>query len=277
MERSSLTRPMFGKEVEIAVWGIDRKLASGVMQDAYERGRQLERIFNFYDSNSVLSQLNRKRQMGVPQELAFVMKRALELCERTKGRYDISLGKQFLARKNGKEVPKAACSYKDIKIKNSQIELANDDVLVDLGSIAKGYIGDEMAKALIAEGVLDGLVDARGDIRTFGGERVIKVQHPREEDPICTIKVEDAGVATSGDYHQFSVSFDNPHILHGGDSISVTTIADSLMEADGFATAIFVTPSDEIGSLLSGSGIKAMCVNKDMSIHHYNGFERCLA
>jgi FAD:protein FMN transferase len=277
MDMSSLRKPLFGKEVEIAVWNIDPKLAEGVLEDAYMRGRELERIFNLYDKGSVLSELNRKRTMKVPQEMIIVMRKALELCKRTEGRYDISLGKQFLARKSGKEPGEPGCSYKDVRIKDGAIELTHEDVLIDLGSIAKGYIADEMAKTLIADGVLDGLIDARGDIRTFGEERALGVQHPRENGDICKIKVKDSGVATSGDYNQYDGSFDRPHILNNHDFISVTAIGDTLMEADGYATAIFVTPKGEIDMLLSGSGIKAMCVGRDLAVSYHNGFERCIA
>src|SRR5512143_686508 len=127
MQRAVLRKPLFGKEVEIAVWDIDPRLASGILQDAYERGRQLERVFNLYDKGSVLSELNRRRRLDSP-ELARVMGKALELCEKTGGRYDISLGRQFLARKSGKQAEPPECSYKDIIIKNRTIELTNDDV-----------------------------------------------------------------------------------------------------------------------------------------------------
>ncbi len=277
MKPASLRKPLFGKEAEIAVWGIEEGLAGGVLEDAYERGRQLERIFNFYDRKSVLSVLNRKRRVKAPEELLLVIKKALELCQRTGGRYDISLGRQFLARKGGKEAAPAGCSYKDIRIEDGAIVLTNDEVMVDLGSIAKGYIADEMASSLMADGVLDGLVDARGDIRTFGSERMIGVQHPRGQGDLCMLRLGDAGVATSGDYNQFSGSFERPHILNSRDYISVTTIAGTLMEADGYATAVFVTPRDEVRALLHGTGIKAMCVRKDMGIEYHNGFEGCIA
>ncbi len=277
MKPASLRKPLFGKGVEIAVWGIDAALAEGVMEDAYARGRELERIFNFYDRDSVLSKLNRKRRMDVPDELMAVLKKALELCEKTGGRYDISLGKQFLARKGGKEIAKPKCSYKDILISGGTVELADDDVRVDLGSIAKGYIADEMARVLEEEGVLSALIDARGDIRTFGEERILGVQHPREEGTIRMIRVGDCGVATSGDYNQFDSTYKKPHILNSQDYVSVTVIADTLMEADVYATAIFVTPPSMVPALVGGSGIKAMCVKEDMSIDNFNGFEGCLA
>ncbi|MFN7990848.1 MAG: FAD:protein FMN transferase [Candidatus Micrarchaeia archaeon] len=274
MQVSSLRKPLFGKEVEIVVWGIDDSLAKSVLEDAYERGRELEKTFNLYDKDSVLSRLNEKRRLKAPEELLIVMRKALEICQKTEGRYDISLGKQFLARKSGRAVQTSGCSYKDIKILDNEIRLTHPDVLVDLGSIAKGYIADEMADSLKGQGVLSGLIDARGDIRSFGEEKIIEVQHPREDKALCSIKLKDGGVATSGDYSQLTPR--NPHILNSR-WISVTVIAKTLMEADVYATAIFVSSKEDIEKLLSGTDIKAMCVKKDSGIECFNGFQGCLA
>ncbi len=275
MRPATLRKPLFGKEVEIAVWGIDERLAEGLLEDAYDEGRRLEKIFNLFDEGSALSALNRKRRMDAPQELMAVLEAALGLCEKTGGRYDISLGRRFLARKRGNPLPNLSCSWKDIRVVGRSVELLHPDALVDLGSIAKGYMADRMAEVLRSGGVLSGLIDARGDIRAFGDEKVIGVQHPRSKGLICSIRLKDGGVATSGDYSQLTIQ--EPHILNSSDYVSVTAASGTLMEADGYATAIFVTPREGVGRLLDGTRIKAMCVRKDMGIDYYNGFEGCLA
>ena len=274
MQMASLRKPLFGKDVELALWGMDEKLAQDLLEGAYEKGRKLEKIFNFFDEKSVLSALNKKRRMECPEELLSVVKKALEVCRKTGGRYDISLGRQFLARKSGKPAKKPGCSYEDLRITGKTIELTHPEAMVDLGSIAKGYIGDEMASFLRSEGALSGLVDARGDIISFGEPKIVEIQHPREDRAIASIKL-DGAVATSGDYAQ--LTYQNPHILDGKGFISVTTISKTLMEADAYATAVFVTPEEEIMDLLAGTGVRAMCVRKDLSIAYHNGFEGCLA
>jgi thiamine biosynthesis lipoprotein len=277
MNEASLKKPLFGKEVELVVWDIDEKLASGVLEDAYSRGLELQKLFNFYDRDSLLSKLNRKREADAPEEFLFVMKKALEMCQKTKGRYDISLGRSFMERKGGKPVREPGCSYRDIIIEGERVTLTHEDVLVDLGSIAKGYIADRLADFLRSEGVMSGLIDARGDIRSFGGhESVIDVQHPRWERALTSIVLKEGGVATSGDYSQYDRTYERPHILNKTSYISVTVIAGTLMEADAYATAIFVTPEDEVGDLLGETSIKAMCVKDSLELEYHNGFEGCL-
>ena len=65
-----------------------------------------------------------------------------------------SLKGPALERKKGLEISKINCSYKDIKIKKTsslnehEIILENKDVMIDLGSIAKGFIADKIAEFL---------------------------------------------------------------------------------------------------------------------------------
>jgi thiamine biosynthesis lipoprotein len=278
MSEASLRKPLFGKDIDIAVWDMDGKLASPMLEDAYSEGLRLQKIFNFYDPGSFVSRLNRKRKAEAPAEFLIVLGKALELCEKTRGRYDISLGRQFTARKSGKPVQESGSTYRDISVEGGTVELTHGDALVDLGSIAKGYIADRIAESLRSEGALSGIIDARGDIRAFGEhENLIGIQHPRDRGKILSsMGLREGGVATSGDYSQFDGTFERPHILNGSDYISVTTLSGTLMEADAYATAIFVTPSAEVPSLLEGTGVKAMCVREGMGIEYHNGFEGCL-
>lgn len=278
MSEVSLRKPLFGKEVLIIVRDIEERLAGGLLEDAYQRGLKLQKVFDFFDKDSTLSLLNRKRKLKVPPELLKVLENALELCVKTEGRYDVSLGKQFMQRKKGEEVKPVGCTYKNITIEDGFVELTHPDAMIDLGSIAKGYIADEIAAFLESEGVVSGIIDARGDIRVFGDRNsVIEIQHPREiQKTIFSISLQNGGVATSGDYNQYDGAYDKSHILKSNEHISVTVLAPTLIEADGYATAIFVTPKDEITKLLVDSRIKALCIDNNLGITTYNGFDGCI-
>lgn len=275
MEETSLYKKLFGGEIEITIYGIEENLARELIEEAYLEGLRLQKIFNFYDKNSTLSLLNKKRKLKAPEELLYVLNNSLRLCRETKGAYDISLGKEFLRRKSGEELEHVNCSYKDIRINRDYVELLHKDVLIDLGSIAKGYISDKMADFLISKGVIDGMIDSRGDIISFGEqETLVEIQHPRKKGAIInSIKIKNAGVATSGDYNQYNKTFEESHIINKEDYISVTVIAPTLMEADLYATAIFVTPRDKVKALLKNNkNIKAFCIDKLLKIEVYNDF-----
>ena len=274
----TLTKPLFGKETEILLPDADPLLASPIAEDAYQEGLRLQHVFNFYDPQSELSLLNGKRTLTTSPELTQVLKLAISLAKATEGRYDISLGKQFLQRKQGTPVTPVGCSYRDISINGNTVTLTHPDVLIDLGSIAKGFIGDRMMAALAHQGVTSATVDARGDLCVIGKD-IIDIQHPRDASKIiASIQVNDCGVATSGDYLQYDKTFDKSHILNAKKIASVTVVAPTLMEADAFATVLFVIDDAERKQILAAyPAIRALIIDTSLTMQMYNDFERLLA
>jgi thiamine biosynthesis lipoprotein len=267
---------MFGDSVDFILKNSDPFFLNEIVSDSYSEGLRLEKIFNFYDSKSELSILNQKRKLKVSKELLELIKLGTKYSKLSKGEYDITLGKSIQGRKTSGANLKFESSYKDIKIKGNLVELNSLDALIDLGSIAKGYIVDKMVEVLIHQGIESGLINGRGDIRVFGNqEQIIGIQDPRQKNKILkTIRLKNCSVATSGDYKQYVKSFENSHIVNNKDVISVTVIAKSLTEADLFATLLFVcdkTLREEI--LQKNKNIKTLIVNKDLNIKYYNHFE----
>jgi len=272
-----MKRPLFGKDVEIVIYDMDDELAQEVADRAYSEGLRLSSIFNIYDEKSELSRLNKSRSMQVSDELIGLLDIAREFYLLTNGKYDVSLGKKIRQRKDGlDETVPVRCSFQDIFINGDIVTLNHEDVLIDLGSIAKGFIVDKMVELLESEGVVSGLVDGRGDIRVFGDTtQNIGIQHPRKEDElIASINVADCAIATSGDYKQYSGSFDKSHIINSLDFASITVVGQNLVMADAFATAFFVSNNTEM--LERYKDLKIMTIDKDMDIRYYNGFEELL-
>jgi FAD:protein FMN transferase len=268
---------LFGSTAEFMLLDIQEPFASQLMDEAYAFGLKLQKIFNIYDDESELSRLNDKRSLKASPELIRVLSLALEYSRLSGDDYDVTHGKNFLERKSGKQLSKLDCMYRDVHIKNGIITLGHEDVWLDLGSIAKGYIGEMVAQFLMEQGAESGYVNARGDIRFFGCESKVSVKHPRQEGMICTIKVKDAGVATSGDYKQYNLQYNESHILNKKEIISSTIIADDLATADLFATLMLVCGNEKREALLRNRNVKAMTIDKDLKIRYYNGFEELVA
>ena len=119
--------------------------------------------------------------------------------------------------------------------------------MIDLGSIAKGYIGDKILDIMENHGLKKGLVNMREDMVIFGEITLdVHIQHPRDKEKVIhSFKIKNSAVATSGDYAQYSKSFDESHILGKKDIISSTVVADNLMEADACATVLMLLDSKE--------------------------------
>ena len=146
-------------------------------------------------------------------------------------------------------------------------------VELDLSGIAKGYAADRVSAALTERGFAEHLVEIGGEIRARG-EWTVGVQDP--SGGIATavhraFPVRDLGMATSGGYRDFRPAGGDEegrfwtHILDPrlGRPVerragSVTVLADSCLEADAWATALYVLGPAEGLELAEQRGIAAL-------------------
>ncbi|MCH7850020.1 MAG: FAD:protein FMN transferase [Nanoarchaeota archaeon] len=272
---------LFGANIEIAVFGEDEEFSQEVTHKAYWEGVRLESIFNFFDSKSDISKLNESRKMKMPSEFIEVLKKALELCRKTDGKYDVTLGKDFNLRKEGYVITGVGGSYNDVKIEGNLVELKNPDIVLDLGSIAKGYITDMVGEKMKMLGIKEFLINSRGDILINGKrEHEIKIQHPRiSNESIATLKIKKGGLATSGDYKQYGKDYSESHILNARAYASVSVYAPTLMESDLYSTVFSVISKPEIEEILKEktmSKFKVLGIDKDLKKDTYNKFEKLI-
>ena len=130
-----------------------------------------------------------------------------------------------------------------------------DGYMVDLGAVAKGYLGDKLAEMLKDDGVTSALLDLGGNIRAVGEKPDgspwrIAVRDPAGEGVIGTLPLRDETAATSGGYERYFVDEDGEirwHIIDPATGypakaglISVTVIGKDGLRCDGLSTALFV-------------------------------------
>lgn len=273
MEKFEFKGRLFGANIEIVVYvgKVDEK----IVEDSYKEGVRLEKIFNFYDSESELSQLNKKRKMKVSKEFLEVLELAIKMSKKTNGFYDVTLGKNFKERKEGKDLSFVKGSYKDIKITKDEVEINQKDLLIDFGSIAKGYITDKIGDFLKKKKVKKFAINSRGDILICGQIHNLDIAHPRnKEKSIGTVQVENGGIATSGDYNQYHKDYEHSHIIGGKKYSSVTVVAPTLTEADIYATVFSLISENEMEKILrENKELKVLTVTKNLKMKKYNGFE----
>ena len=154
----------------------------------------------------------------------------------------------------------------------------NSEILIDLGSIAKGYITDKLADFLEKNGIEEFLIDSRGDICVRGKLfHILGIQHPRKKGITCSIKIKNQAVATSGDYMQYSTKFEESHIINQKDFSSITIVAPTLEEADVYATAIFTSSKESIDKLVRlNNKIKVLIIDKSNNLKMMNGFGKLI-
>ncbi len=159
---------------------------------------------------------------------------------------------------------------------SAAIRKQRPDVSVDLSGIAKGYAVDRIADYLAGNGVADFLLDIGGDMRAgraSPGDAVWRIGIEKPQIGPRTVHrvigIGQGAVATSGDYRNFfqSNGASYSHIIDprngapvSHDLASVTVVAATAEEADGWSTALMVMGADAGLAFAEREGLAAFFV-----------------
>lgn len=254
--------------IEITAYGPERKQA---IDAAFAEIKRIDALMNIYDQNSEASKINiaaGKEHVKVSDDMLFVLEKSLYYSELTKGAFDVTIGPLTMlwgVGKKGEYVPAkeelqeavALTNYRDLKIDKVQhtVFLSKPGMMIDLGSVAKGYAVDQAISVLKQYNIKSALVNAGGSIRVIGQRPDgqpwrIGVQHPRNSEGLVakiTLTKWDA-LDTSGDYQRYFIKdgIRYHHILdprsgmpaHG--NTSNTIAMNNALDADILNTALFI-------------------------------------
>lgn len=265
---------------------------------ALEKIRELDRLLSDYREDSQISQINRYagiRAVKVDPEVASVLSRSVEIARETDGAFDPTIGAMTIDLygfgRQDRRIPdedeiKAARSlvdYKKLIINDNSVFLAEKGMKIDLGGIGKGYAVDRAIDILKNRGVEEGLVALSGDMRFYGFDNKLGIQHPERDGLIATFDTNDSDIAisTSGNYRRYISEADKVvhHLIvpSRGDSgnefssITVLTPGDAT-KADAYATALFVMGKENALEFLkerSDVGVFFVYRNGEIHINEY--------
>ncbi len=166
-------------------------------------------------------------------------------------------------------------------------ELESRPGLLHFGAWAKGHAVDRALAVIRERGRGAALVNAGGEVRGYGKDWQVGVQHPRLPGALlATLRPGDLAVATSGDYEQYfeqdGVRYH--HLLDprtgapARECRSVTVLAGTCAEADALATAVFVLgPRDGMDLIERLSDVECLVIDADGERHDSSGLARYLA
>jgi len=255
----------------ITIGIVDKSLSQNkfniIMKNIKELTKKYNHIFSNYDKESDVSKIQKfqpNKFYNINPELFFVLKKSKFFFKITNGLFDVTIGKitkLYKYKKN--KIP----SLKNIKynlqyvgmdkiiLTNNTIKLLKENMSIDLGAIAKGYIIDKIAEYIDTQGYKNFIVNIGGDIYVRGKNKynknwVIGIQNPRNKYKIIKkIYLSNKAIVTSGDYERYIIRKNKrySHILNPktglpiwNNVISVTVIADNATDADALATSIFL-------------------------------------
>jgi len=267
------TVPVMGTIAELSVVSSDTRAAHRALDAAVAELHAVQRLMSRFDPASDIGRANAAAAAGpvlVSAATALVIREGLRWAALEGSRFDPCLGHATsLWSDVGRTTPPDPAAFAGIAGRqlfrgvdvtpaaadgSCTVRFRSADIALDLGGIAKGYAVDRAAAALAAWGVTDGLVNVGGDLRALGRSDsgdpwLVGIRSPEEPARLAgTLQLEDAAVATSGDYQQF---FEHDgrryhHLLdpataapHATRGASVTVLAADCMSADAASTAVF--------------------------------------
>jgi len=254
----------------------------------------INRAMSTYDPGSELSQFNWQEDFGwVPASpgLLEVLDSASRISTSTQGAFDVTVGPLvdlwgFGAQYRTRRVPDDAAiervrdsvGYQHVQIDPAAgaIRKRHSRTQVDLSAIAKGYGVDRVAMVLDRQGIHDYLVEIGGELRARGTTAAgrpwrVGIERPVEGRRVLgeTVALENRAIATSGTTSDFFEQ-DGRHYSHCIDPatarpvehppMAVSVVADTTMEADGWATALLVLGRERGYALAQARGLAALLV-----------------
>ena len=262
--------------MDFKIWGRDAHEAC--MKLGVEL-QGLEYRWSAHSEHSILSELNKGKELGFGPESAEVFGRIQEIRQLTDGAFNPqlkSLSEAWGFYNEQHQVPTQA-----------EIDAAMADPQWDLGGALKGYAGEKCVKLLEEMNIDRALLNLGGNVQTYGekpdGEPwTVGVQNPDGGDYIGVISVWGTmSVVTSGDYQRFfeKDGIKYHHILdpetgYPADSglRSVTVICADGMTADCLSTALFVMGLEKGSDFWRESDdFEAVFITEDGSVYATEG------
>lgn len=268
--------------VKIAGVRLEEREIDRIKTEVEERLREVNRQMSHYQPDSELSRFNRapaNTPFKVSPEFADVVRFTLDLCGRTHGALDPTLGPVinlwgFGEQTTNRAVPQEAqlkaalekTGYRHLTI-TAQDELIKDipSLSLNLSAVAKGFGVDEMVRVLLRHRCTNVYVSIAGEVRVMGhnpgGTRwrvgiSTPVSNWNEDDPMAAVaSLSNQAISTSGDYQKFFFDSQGRRLCHIFNPVTgwpiqhnvggVSVVAQDNLTADALSTALFVLGPEE--------------------------------
>lgn len=259
-----------GSGFQITVVAKDSMQANTYIDLAISEITRIEKLISSWDLKSETSEINQNagiKPVQVSEELFELIERAIKLSGITDGAFDISYASMDKIWKfdgsmktmpTTKEIESsvAMVGFRNIILdaKNRSVFLKEKGMKIAFGAIGKGYAADKAKSLLQQNGVQAGIINASGDMNTWGrqpngNEWTVAITNPLNKTKAAAIlPITNGAVVTSGNYEKF-VRFNGVRYAHIIDPrtgypatgiLSVTVFAPKAELADALATSVFV-------------------------------------
>ncbi|MBB3836326.1 thiamine biosynthesis lipoprotein [Runella defluvii] len=257
---------LMGNRFEISAVSEDETWAQARIDEAIAEIQRIEALFTTFNDNSQTNRINANAGISpvkVDREVFELVKRSLRISEVTQGAFDITYGSidkslwNFDTQMTALPDPKTArqmvrlINYRNVILDEADgsVFLKEKGMRIGFGGIGKGYAAEMAKRLMIQRGVENGIVNASGDLTTWGtqpnGEPwTIGIAHPdAKEQPFSYFNISNISVATSGNYEKY--------VMIGGRKYSHTIDPKTGLPVSGIKSVTIICPNAEIADAMA--------------------------
>ncbi len=287
---------------------------SSLIYDGLKEYHELFDIYNDYEGINNIKTINDNAGISpvkVDKKIVDLLKFSKLEYENSNGKFNIAFGSVLEIwhkyREKGIENPENASLPTMQELKSAEqhteidniiidenastVYLADSQMSIDVGAIAKGYATERVCQLAIENGYTSGLVSVGGNIRAIGNKDEdgtawnVGIQNPNNEHSnkiIYTTLLTNKSLVTSGDYQRYYVvdgkkynHIIDPDTLMPAEYFkSVTIICEDSGKADSLSTIVFNMPFEEGLEYINNiPDTEAVWVLQDDSIKYSENFE----
>ena len=292
-QQHTLTGSALGTSWKVTISA--RQLPADLQQQIADTIEQLEQILSTYRETSELSVVNSSAvatKLPISQHLYTVLAQAQTISNLSAGYFNVAIAdtiSDWGFGATGKSLIKTSKtsvsnSWQQFQLSHSEQRqqqysiIKTADIKLDLSAIAKGYIVDQVAKLLQAQGYESFLIDIGGELVAKGKKTnnkpwLIAVENGEigETRVAASIALQDQAIATSGNYRNYIMKNGKQvgHIFDGqtakpssNTAIVASVIADNCMLADALATTLMAMPITKAINFANDNDLSYMLIYK---------------
>ena len=277
-----------------------------VLDKVFKRVQEIENLVSINKEETEIDKLNENAGIS-PVKLSDssfeIIEKALYYSKLSTGGYDLTVGplvKLWNIGLEGAKVPTPEeisntlplIDYNSLELnkEGQTIFLTKKNMMIDLGSIAKGYAADEISKILAENNVHSAIINLGGNVyahgeKIDGSDWKIGIQNPFNErgNIVGLVKVKNKTVVTSGIYERY-IEQDGVKYHHlldpktgypfDNNIAGVSIITDKSIDADALSTIVFSKGVDEGLKFVEDlPNVDAIFITKDNKIYLSKGIK----
>lgn len=299
MKAHQKSMKLMGNRFAITVVTGDAEHANYCIDKAVEEIQRIEKLLTTFNEESQTALINRNagiRPVQVDREVYELISRSIKISQLTQGAFDISYGSidkrlwnfdtsmTSLPDKEKAKKMVRLINYRNIILDpgNGTVFLREEGMRIGFGGIGKGYAADKAKQLLMSMGITSGIVNASGDLITWGSQPdgqpwTIGIADPEtRQQSFSSLNISDAAIATSGSYEKF-VYINGRRYSHTIDPRtgfpvtgikSATVICSSAELADAMATPVTVMGVEAGLHLINQmKGMACIIIDDDGRLH----------